>query len=189
MRIWWGVLWQWFKGGLADKIRLCAEPGLGRLYSGLRRLLIGGFVLQKSSEGLLSVSIEGATRTISQGCIIVSWLLFPCLCIPALLWSATVWKSSVPWSPTWSCMVSKRTKRKQPGLGACSDLLGSPSGPLLPYSTGDIRVLGQILEDRNWAPPLSEKAARSHCGWAPEVNFGHLWTIPSATRAQSIEVR
>ena len=62
---------------------------------------------------------------------------------------------------------------------------GSPSESHLSYSSGDMRVLGQILEDRNWAPPLSKKVARSHCRWAPEVNSGHLWTIPSATGAQS----
>ena len=33
----------------------------------------------------------GETRTLPQGCTIVSWLLLPCLCIPSLLWLATVW--------------------------------------------------------------------------------------------------
>ena len=32
----------------------------------------------------------GGTRTLPQGCTIVSWLLLPCLCIPSLPWLATV---------------------------------------------------------------------------------------------------
>ena len=33
----------------------------------------------------------GGTRTLPQDCTIVSWLLFPCSCIPSLPWLATVW--------------------------------------------------------------------------------------------------
>ena len=31
------------------------------------------------------------TRNLPQGCLIVSWLSLPCLCIPFLPWAATVW--------------------------------------------------------------------------------------------------
>ena len=33
----------------------------------------------------------GGTETLSQGCTIVSWLLFPCLWIFSLLWLAIIW--------------------------------------------------------------------------------------------------
>ena len=69
-------------------------------------------------------------RTIPQDCTIVSWLFLPCLCIPSLLWLATVWtcplelreshgdwslfttnkehrKASVPRNSTGFCLVSR----------------------------------------------------------------------------------
>ena len=39
---------------------------------------------------------QGGTRTLLQGCAIVSWLLLPCLCIPSLPWLASVW--TCPWN-------------------------------------------------------------------------------------------
>ena len=46
-------------------------------------------VLQKSSEILLYV-LRG-TRTLPQGCTVVFCPLLPCLCIPSLPWSTTIW--------------------------------------------------------------------------------------------------
>ena len=40
-------------------------------------------------------SLDGGTRTLPQGCTVVSWLFLSCLCIPSLLWLATVW--TCPW--------------------------------------------------------------------------------------------
>ena len=75
----------------------------------------------------------GGTRTLPQGCTVVSWLLLPCLCIPSFPWLAILWtcllelreghggwikpiscnqemgdtkKVFVPRSPTGSCSVS-----------------------------------------------------------------------------------
>ena len=45
------------------------------------------------------------TRTLSQGCSIVSWLLFPCLRNPSLPWWATVWTCSLELREGhWGCM-------------------------------------------------------------------------------------
>ena len=57
-------------------------------------ILLSGFhwlefsVLQENSKILIP---WGETRTLPQRCTIVSWLLLPCLSIPALPWLATVW--------------------------------------------------------------------------------------------------
>lgn len=68
----WGFgdsLWQWFKeGGVANKIRVCAEPGHTTLDSG--GLLIGGVSPAEELRGVVMCVPWGATRTISQGCII-----------------------------------------------------------------------------------------------------------------------
>lgn len=44
-------------------------------------------VLLKSSKIYIP---WGGTRTLPQGCTIVSWLFLPCLCIPSLPWLATL---------------------------------------------------------------------------------------------------
>ena len=51
----------------------------------------GGVSSIKSSKNIVMCIPWGGTRTLPQGCAIVSWLLLPCLCIPSLPWLATVW--------------------------------------------------------------------------------------------------
>ena len=45
------------------------------------------------------------TRTLSQGCTIVSWLLLPGLCIPSLPWLAPVWTCPLE---VWTCPQERR---------------------------------------------------------------------------------
>ena len=55
-------------------------------------LLLGGGL--SSPEELRDNALcipRGGTRTLPQGCTIVSWLLLPCVCIPSLSWLADVW--------------------------------------------------------------------------------------------------
>ena len=50
--------------------------------------------MYKTSQRYLSKILYipwGGTRTLPQGCTIVSWLLLPCLCIPFLPWLSSVW--------------------------------------------------------------------------------------------------
>ena len=103
--------------GLLIRIRMCAGPLIwpqvvswwaswgyllwSLLWRMLRSCFVGGFSSVKSSRLLLPVSLE-----VEPGCTIVSWLLLPCLCIPSFPWLATVWKASMPRSPTGSGLVS-----------------------------------------------------------------------------------
>ena len=54
---------------------------------------VGGGSL-RSAEELKDIYMDipwGRTRTLPQGCTIVSWRLLPGLCIPSLPWLVTVW--------------------------------------------------------------------------------------------------
>ena len=55
--------------------------------------LVGGFisVSAKQLKDTVLCIPWGGTRTLTQGCTIVSWLLLPCLCIPSLPWLEAVW--------------------------------------------------------------------------------------------------
>ena len=82
---------------------------------------VGGF---SSAEGLKGIAMYipwGGTWTLPQGCTIVSWLLLPGLCIPSLLWLATVW--ACPWELreghwTWSLLPKYKKWGTQKGLCA-----------------------------------------------------------------------
>ena len=74
--------WWWGSGEVLQES--CAQPEVAILHLG------GGL---GSAEGLKNIVMYipwGGTKTLPQGCTIVSWLLLPCFCIPSLLWSATV---------------------------------------------------------------------------------------------------
>ena len=60
-RIWWGVWWQWFQSGFADRIRVCAGPAF--LFSGVKYAdTCQGFSFLKSPQFLLCVSLAVKPR-------------------------------------------------------------------------------------------------------------------------------
>ena len=69
------------------------------------------------------------TKTLPQGCTIVSWLLLPCLCIPSLPWLATVWACPLEFREGHESWI-KPISCKQ-GTGDTERLLcpGAPEGP------------------------------------------------------------
>ena len=51
---------------------------------------VGGFSSVEELKGIVMCIPWGGTRTLPQGCTILSWPLLPCLCIPSLPWLAAV---------------------------------------------------------------------------------------------------
>ena len=75
----------WWWGNRAVLQESCAQPEVTILHLG------GGL---SSAEELKDITMYipwGGTRTLPQGCTVVSWLLLPCLCIPCLPWLVTIW--------------------------------------------------------------------------------------------------
>ena len=62
------------------------EPSLWNIFH-----LVGISVSAKQLKDIVMCTPWGGIRTLPQGCTVVSWLFYPCLCIPSLPWSATVW--------------------------------------------------------------------------------------------------
>ena len=52
---------------------------------------VGALVPAEELKGIVMYNLLGGTRTLPQGCTIVSWLFLLCFCIPSLPWLATVW--------------------------------------------------------------------------------------------------
>ena len=50
-----------------------------------------GFSSAEELKDIVMCVPWGGTRTLPQGCTIVSWLFLPCFCMPSLPWLATVW--------------------------------------------------------------------------------------------------
>ena len=76
---WW---WGWFSRNLELSLKLPSSPPPS---------WVGAMVPAEELRDTIIYIPWGRTRTLPQACIIVSWLLFPCLCIPSLPWLATVW--------------------------------------------------------------------------------------------------
>ena len=74
--------WWWDNMSVLQESR--AQPEVTILH------LSGGLSSCRKTQILLCIP-WGGTRTLPQGCTIVSWLFLPCFCILSLPWLATVW--------------------------------------------------------------------------------------------------
>ena len=87
---WWGGNWElasstfWFV--LVWGLRACGQHAVNFSH------LMGVSVSAKQLRDIVLCIPWGGTRTLPQGCAIVSWLFLLCFCIPSLPWLATVWK-------------------------------------------------------------------------------------------------
>ena len=114
---------------------MCAGPVLlliwPQVVSGMKNAdifrLLGGFSSTKGSKDTVMCVPWGGTRTLPQGCTIVSWLLLSHLCIPSLSLLATVESALWIQGRSWSL---KFVPYKQ-GMGDTERLLwaGAPQGP------------------------------------------------------------
>ena len=52
---------------------------------------VGTLVSAEELRGIVMYIPSGGTRTLLQGCTVVSWLFLPCFFIPFFPWLATVW--------------------------------------------------------------------------------------------------
>ena len=146
-----------------------------------------------SSSEELKDTPEGGTRTLSQGCTVISWLLLSWLCIPSFPWLATVW---TVWMALWN-----RRKIMEAGTGSYkwetgdTERLwcpGSPQGLLLSFTT----TRGALIR-RVWlvlgSPPQKDVARYFFQGyaflWPPDVRSQLIGKDPDAGKDWGQEER
>ena len=82
---------------------------------------VGGFSSAEELKDIIMCIPWGGTRTLPQGCTIVSWLLLPCHCIPSLPWLATVWMCPLELRDGhggWKLFPTNKKQRTQKGFHA-----------------------------------------------------------------------
>ena len=78
------LLISWWWGSRTVLQESCAQPEVSILHLG------GGLSSAEELKDIVMCIPWGGTRTLPQGCTIVSWLLLPGLCTPSLPWVAMV---------------------------------------------------------------------------------------------------
>ena len=94
---------------------------------------VGALVPQKNSDTALYIP-GGGTRTLPQGCTIVSWLLLPSFCVPSLSWLAVVWICPLELRESpggWKKPISykKETNEEREGREVNTERIFSWEGP------------------------------------------------------------
>ena len=102
----------------------CGSQGYQTLTSLEWRVLhqfVGGLSFTEELKDIVLCIPWGGTRTLPQGCSIVSWLLLPYLLIPSLPWLATVWICPLELREGqggWSLFPTNKKQETQKGFRA-----------------------------------------------------------------------
>lgn len=126
---------------------------------------------------VVCISWEGP-RTLPRGCPRVSWLFFPCLCIPSFPWSATVWIS--PLEPRegqgdWMKPISYRPKWDTERICTCEPHRDTPGVWSYWLSAGQTWPVGERQRKADSKPsPLVPPLNPLHCG----LSMQPVWRIP-----------
>ena len=104
-------------GGVSGNLRASLVPLFWpkMVFSGMKNAIVGFY----STKGLKILFC--GTRTMPQGCSIVSWQFLPCLCIPSL----PIWIMDCPnllfgtQRSSWRLEVDRKVSMAQSSIGSC----------------------------------------------------------------------